>query len=196
MGPYSPIQRIVHRSAQSTSSRPSCELLFIRPSYEHFIDGLVLLTREFHRSYHLKTPSRATQTLVIQTLEGETELDVAMPRVREMGVSPINSYVEAKYLQFPRLGEIAWDDLRCVLDDSDEMIATCIHLFERNGGKFKIARENEWIEIQKSDLLLSMFLRFHFIARHLHPQSEFLPHRGLSQFQKSPPSHPNPLTSR
>ena len=93
----------------------------------------------------------------LQTAEGETQIDISVPRVREMGVSSANAYVEAKYFQYPVCGETPWDDLRCVLDDSDEMIADCIQLFERSGGKFKIARENEWIEFQKNDQILSIY---------------------------------------
>ena len=134
----------------------------------------------------------------LQTAEGETQIDISVPRVREMGVSSANAYVEAKYFQYPVCGETPWDDLRCVLDDSDEMIADCIQLFERSGGKFKIARENEWIEFQKNDQILSIYfsLLFRLIVRHFHTQSQSLPHRSVPHFQMDPAAHPDPLSSQ
>lgn len=91
----------------------------------------------------------------MQTAEGEVQLDVAVPRVREMGVSPANAYVEAKYFRFPAASEPPWDDLRCVLDDADELVAASIQRFEQSGGRFKLAREGEWIALRPGDQLLS-----------------------------------------
>lgn len=147
-------------------------------------------------SYYFKTPSRVIQPMDLQTMEGETQVDISVPRVREMGAPSVNAYVEAKYFQYPVCSETPWDDLRCVLDDSDEMIAACIQLFERNGGKFKIARENEWIELQKNDQILSFFCFFRLIARHFHIEFNALLNRSLPHFQIHPPTHPNPLSSQ
>ena len=124
-------------------------------------------------SYYFKTPSRVIQPMDLQTMEGETQVDISVPRVREMGAPSVNAYVEAKYFQYPVCSETPWDDLRCVLDDSDE-----------------------WIELQKNDQILSFFCFFRLIARHFHIEFNALLNRSLPHFQIHPPTHPNPLSSQ
>ena len=99
----------------------------------------------------MKTPSRAFRPINIECEDGETEVEVSFPIVREMGVSAVEAYIEAKYYHHHDTSEHE-------LDESDNTVQDKrfeIDSFVKNGGTFMIARENQWIELNETDKIWS-----------------------------------------
>ena len=101
----------------------------------------------------MKTPSRAVRPINIECADGETEMEVSFPIVREMGVSSVEAYIEAKYYHCHDPSEHELDDSDNTMQDKQFKIDS----FVNNGGKFIIARENQWMELHETDQIWSLF---------------------------------------